>query len=460
MSRSTLLAAAASVILTCAACTDATAPTRLGAMRISARTTGGDPDDAYDVLIGERRLPVRGNVNFLLFLEPGEYNVALDGVAQNCLPGDANPHGVNIVSRDTVKAAFIVDCATTGVEIKTRTTGPDNPNGYDIVVDDRPPVAASVNGLLTISRLQPGAHTVVLKLPGENCNLHGPGQVDVDVTNRNVVSLEFDIECVPPVRAEKIAYAVDTVDNSGYATTIIGLVRPDGSGNTRFGYGRFPSWSPDGSRLVFSTMQCDFYYGCAGSLVVADPETHNTVTLKNSLLPVMPAWSPSGDLIAFVDQPTERLFLMSLDSSKSVQVQIPGVSRVRNPDWSPDGQKIVAGCVRGAANYDICTFAKDGSGPVQLTNDPFADVEPKWSPDGARIVFSHGLVVGGEADVTVMNADGSGVTTLTEGYTPTWSPDGSKIIFARLDGLFSINADGTNITQLTKGRHYAPAWRP
>jgi hypothetical protein len=444
----------------CAACADATAPTRLGILRISARTTGGDPDDAYDVLVGERRLPVRGNANFLLVLEPGEYNVALDGVAQNCIQGDANPHAVNLVSRDTVYAAFTVDCATTGIEIKTRTTGPDNPSSYDVVVDERPPVAVGVNSLLTIGRLQPGAHTVALKLPGENCTLQGPGQLDVDVTNRSVISLEFEIGCAPPVRAEKIAYTADTVDSNNYATTVIALVKLDGSGDTRFGFGQSPSWSPDGLRMVFSTTQCDFYYGCNGTLVIADPETHNTATLKSGFFPITPAWSPSGNLIAFVDRPTERLFLISPDSARAVQVQVTGLSRVRNPAWSPDGQRIVAGCVLAPTNYDICTFAKDGSGLIQLTTDPYADVEPKWSPDNLKIIFSRSIVVGGSSDLMVMNADGSGVTKLTEGSTPTWSPDGTKIIFARLDGLFSINVDGSNLTQLTKGRHYAPAWRP
>src|SRR5512141_716959 len=120
MSRRILLGVAASAALVCTACTDATAPARLGTLRISARTTGGDPDDAFDVLIGERRLPVRGSVNYLLVLEPGEYSVALDDVAQNCIQGDANPHTVSVLPRDTVVAAFTVDCATTGIEIKTR----------------------------------------------------------------------------------------------------------------------------------------------------------------------------------------------------------------------------------------------------------------------------------------------------------------------------------------------------
>ena len=58
----------------------------------------------------------------------------------------------------------------------------------------------------------------------------------------------------------------------------------------------------------------------------------------------------------------------------------------------------------------------DGSGVTRLTNDPALDGYPAWSP-GSKIVFQCGNLV------CVINADGSGLTTLREGDDPAWSPN-------------------------------------
>src|SRR5256884_6511449 len=54
----------------------------------------------------------------------------------------------------------------------------------------------------------------------------------------------------------------------------------------------------------------------------------------------------------------------------------------------------------------------DGSAVTQLTSGAFGDDDPVWSPDGQQIAF-HSTRDGGDEDIFVMNADGSGVTPLT-----------------------------------------------
>jgi Tol biopolymer transport system component len=108
----------------------------------------------------------------------------------------------------------------------------------------------------------------------------------------------------------------------------------------------------------------------------------------------------------------------------------------------------------------------DGSDPVDLTDGD--DFDPSWSPDGSSVVFTR--TVGGNADVYVIDADGSNLRRLTNDpaadRSPAWSPDGSKIAFqSGRDGneeVYVINVDGTGLVNVTRhpGWDGSPAWRP
>ncbi len=66
----------------------------------------------------------------------------------------------------------------------------------------------------------------------------------------------------------------------------------------------------------------------------------------------------------------------------------------------------------------------DGSGVTRLTNNADADRHPAWSPDGAKIAFHSDR--DDNYEIYVMNADGSDQTRLTNdaahAYEPAWSP--------------------------------------
>ena len=103
---------------------------------------------------------------------------------------------------------------------------------------------------------------------------------------------------------------------------------------------------------------------------------------------------------------------------------------------------------------------------------PSGGGSPSYSPDGTRIAFSG--FGGDDADVFVMNADGSGLVDLTpalDAYEsqPVFSPDGSTIAFVGYTpgdyhgGLFVMNADGSDVHPVTSRpevEHYDPAFSP
>lgn len=125
----------------------------------------------------------------------------------------------------------------------------------------------------------------------------------------------------------------------------------------------------------------------------------------------------------------------------------------------------------------IFVMNADGSGVTRLTQSPGYDWGPAWSPDGTKIAFTRAPVEGmitQPGDIYVMNTDGGGLVNLTndsgvDGF-PAWSPDGSLIAFSSYrDGnenfeIFVIASDGSGLRQITSaGNGYvsqSPSWSP
>ncbi len=91
---------------------------------------------------------------------------------------------------------------------------------------------------------------------------------------------------------------------------------------------------------------------------------------------------------------------------------------------------------------------------------PCSDTNPNWSPDGRRLVYARAPL----NTLGIVNADGTGVRTLTGGRIGAWSPDGRRLVVEDLPDsrsrrqLYVINADGTGRRQLTIAGGLEPAW--
>ena len=141
---------------------------------------------------------------------------------------------------------------------------------------------------------------------------------------------------------------------------------------------------------------------------------------------------------------------------------------------SPNGKRLAFVSDRDgdAEVYVMRTDAPDGPNnrPVKLTdNATYWDSQPDWSPDGSRIVYSSARDGNGE-DIFVMRADGSGKKNLNRNLAgdqhPVFSPDGRWIAFdsnrSRDEELWKIRIDGTRLTQVTSDGldNYQPDWQP
>ena len=147
---------------------------------------------------------------------------------------------------------------------------------------------------------------------------------------------------------------------------------------------------------------------------------------------------------------------------------------------TPSGQLIFVsnrtGIVSGTPNgNEIWTMNADGTNPIRLTNNSWAEWEPQWNPGGSKIAFTsnqavNGIPWDGNWDVYTMNPDGSGVTNITNSpsydFGATWSPDGSKIAFdsdrTGNHEIFVMDEFGGNLVNLSNNAAAEghPAWAP
>ena len=270
-----------------------------------------------------------------------------------------------------------------------------------------------------------------------------------------------------------------------YFVEVRGVGNSTGSYELGFGavgarHSAYPAWSPDGSRIAFTSDR----HGSVDIYVMNADGSGVTRLTNDAAWSLIPAWSPDGSRIAFTSSRGDSLEILVMRADGSGVTRLTGGSEWNDasPSWSPDGSRIAFASDRDTYdsdpdtydNFQIHAMNADGSGVTRLTRNPdWDDSFPAWSPDGSRIAFASDRADGFDYQIHVMNADGSGVTPLTGGQgveatAPAWSPDGSRIAFSayREDDdnadIYTMNADGTDVTRLTSdpAEDYFATWSP
>ena len=175
----------------------------------------------------------------------------------------------------------------------------------------------------------------------------------------------------------------------------------------------------------------------------------------------MPAWSPTGQLMAYVSDGTIRI----ADPDGNVLGSLmPESSFSDHPSWSPDGESIAFHSTM-EGNFEIYTVHRDGQGLKRLTHsDVLSDSCPSWSPDGQHIAYGSGY--GGGFELFIISLDGITVYgplgSWGGGTCPPidWSPNGDLLAFGgRQLRIIDWRASEETITsaECTKGQ---PDWSP
>lgn len=140
-----------------------------------------------------------------------------------------------------------------------------------------------------------------------------------------------------------------------------------------------------------------------------------------------------------------------------------------DPSFSPDGTRIAFVSFPDFeedrfASEELYVMKADGSGRRRLTHTLADESEPVFSPDGTKIAFRYANEETGREGIQLINADGTGRTTLLSGEAsePSWSPDGTKIAYAGPGGIWVVDVASGARTQLTSGPaiESEPDWSP
>jgi serine/threonine protein kinase/Tol biopolymer transport system component len=186
-----------------------------------------------------------------------------------------------------------------------------------------------------------------------------------------------------------------------------------------------------------------------GAIETATPESNTPIPTHTAT----PSLKPVGGslMIAYVSNKTgiPQIYTMDINGENVHQFTTDEdfPDGACQPDWSPDGSQLIftspckstEGLDKGTA---IFKMNADGSGMTSLTKVPGGDFDPAWSPDGKRIAVISLQDGQDQNHIYLMDSNGNNRVLFTKSKDvdaqPRWSPDGSMIVFVSFSATRSV----------------------
>jgi TolB protein len=139
-----------------------------------------------------------------------------------------------------------------------------------------------------------------------------------------------------------------------------------------------------------------------------------------------PSFSPDGSRIVFESDRsgTQQLYVMSAGGGEPTRISFDEGARYGTPVWSPRGD-MIAFTKQGSGRFHIGVMRTDGSEERLLTAS-FLDEGPTWAPNGRVLMFTR-ETQGADGAPSVFSVDVSGrnlrqVPTGGMASDPSWGP--------------------------------------
>ena len=245
-----------------------------------------------------------------------------------------------------------------------------------------------------------------------------------------------------------------------------------------------PSWSPDGSQLVFISpckARGEFFeniYIGSGlySINVDGTELKPLTTAPGSAFD--PAWSPDGRRIAFTSlrDGKKDIYLLAMDTGEVTRLTTAtgAIQGNSQPAWSPFGNQL-AYTVKRFNAYQVWAMSDTGQKNVQLAHSgqELWDYLPTWRPDGETIIFNERKLGPSLPWLMSIRYDDRDTKTPTKLLLQPpiedveFSPDGLWVVFESADergnrDIYFSSITGGQLSRLTNdlADEFDPTWRP
>lgn len=225
-----------------------------------------------------------------------------------------------------------------------------------------------------------------------------------------------------------------------------------------------PSWSPDGTKIAYSSLENN-----GSQLIIVQGVFDSTrITIGNSSLGLFgaPSWSPDGKQLAMhvIKDGNSEVYVINLATKKRRQLTRHWAIDTE-PVWTPDGKSIIFTSDRGGRPQLYRMSAKGGRAE-RLTFEGKENSRAAISPDGKLVAMAHRG--NGKFQIAVMELESRNLRVLTDGAldeSPSFAPNGSMIIYATTVGergvLATVSVDGQFRQKLSSQDDVRePAWSP
>ncbi len=170
-----------------------------------------------------------------------------------------------------------------------------------------------------------------------------------------------------------------------------------------------PSWSPDGTRIVFDSIHWNPVSGRQIRIIDAGSTDKNSATPPGggmALYGEFPTWLADGRIVyRQINDPSGKGGLWAINEDGTGKKQLSDGANDGSASGSPDGSQVAYMSMLGG-DWDVCVVSSYGGAFNNLTEStPGNDGLPAWSPDGQHIAFVTDR--SGVWEVWVMRPDGS-----------------------------------------------------
>lgn len=154
-----------------------------------------------------------------------------------------------------------------------------------------------------------------------------------------------------------------------------------------------PNWNP-----ISNSMLIAYQSPRNNAQAVADLDIRLKTVGQSGSSPILlpgtndshPMWSSDGSKISFgrrIGTGPRDVWVMNSDGSNLVQLTNTPNQDEQHSDWSPDNSQIAYRRVAAGGTSDVWIMNSDGSNKRQLTLSTADDRNPEWHPDGTKILF-------------------------------------------------------------------------